>query len=740
MQHREPQVTLQTALDLGLTEEEYDWIVALMGRTPNFTELSIFSVMWSEYYSHKNAVYWTKTLPREGSRLLIEAEEGNAGLVDLGDGLACTFKINTHDLHPDKESQRMAATIHGDILSRGARPAALFHSLRFGKLDHPGMRQLVRRVVTNISSYSSYFSVPVIGGEAYFYDCYNQNILVNTMSVGIVNVSKLESATAEAPGNPVFIAGGATGKDGLHKAIFAFANPAEESREDRPDLQAGDSFREKQLLEAFLKAIDLGAIIRMQYIGAAGIASSIPGMCARSGTGMRIDLDRVPTHQPGMRAFEILLSESREGMLIVGKRGMENQLFEIFQKQNLTCEQIGEVTDSGRLEFYQHHEKVVNIPVHPLVPGGAAPVYQREFKKPTYLEEVSRFDPSEIVLPKNYIHTARYLVASPNLASRRWIHEQFAPEISTDPAAHPIPSDAGIIQLKTYKKALAVTMEGNSTYVHADPYIGTMIAIAEAARNIVCSGGEPVALTYCLNFGNPHDSAAYWQFVQAIKGMGEACKRFGTPVVGGNAGFYNQSAFKEQNEPVYPTPTIGMLGIMEPFDNPMTFDFKKPGHQIYMIGTPSNDMASSEYLRLIHQVAHTPPPRFELDEEYLVQENIKMLINRKSIVSAHEISEGGMFLALLESAKVNNLGFNIESDNNFRKDAYLFGEGQSRVIISVPPDKEDDLVNYLNSNNVSFTRLGEVTDGEILVDGERYGSIIEWKTIHDNWLSDKMKS
>jgi phosphoribosylformylglycinamidine synthase len=743
MQHTETLPTLDTAKKLGLTEAEFDRIVKILGRKPNFTELSIYSVMWSEHCSYKNSIKWLKTLPREGKHLLVGAGEENAGLVDIGDGLACAFKIESHN-HPSAiEPYQGAATgvggIHRDIFTMGARPIAALNSLRFGDLSLAHTRHLVDGVVRGIGNYGNCFGVPTVGGEAYFMDCYNQNILVNAMSVGIVKVGETVSAIAEGVGNPVFIVGSATGKDGIHGATFASADLTEESAKDLPAVQVGDPFQEKLLLEATLEAIKTGAIVGMQDMGAAGITCSTSEMSAKSKTGMRIDLDKVPTRQANMLPFEILLSESQERMLIVCHKGQEDKLLAVFEKWDLQCAQIGEVTNTGIIEYFKDGILVAHVPTESLVLGGGAPVYNREYREPEYIKRIGKFNPSVIKKPKDYIQVAKTLIASPNIASKRWIYEQYDSMVRTNTMTTNCVSDAPIVRVKGTKKALVMSVDCNSSYVYANPYVGAMIAVAEAARNIVCSGGEPIAITNCLNFGNPYDQEVYWQFVEAIKGMGEACRRFNTPVTGGNVSFYNQTVTKEKAEPVYPTPTIGMLGILKNVEEQMTLDFKTPGDVIYMIGTPTNDINSSEYIRLIHQVKYSPAPQFDLDEEYAVQQNIKKMIRNKMIRSAHDISEGGLFVALMESAMINDFGFNIETDDTFRKDAYLFGESQSRIVISTLEEMEDELVNFLNANNVAFTRLGEVTTGKILVDNQNYGSIQDWKLIYETAISRKME-
>jgi len=740
----EPLPTVETAQSLGLTAEEFERIQKIMGRTPNFTELSIFSVMWSEHCSYKNSIHWLKTLPREGKRLLVGAGEENAGLVDIGDGWACAFKIESHN-HPSAiEPYQGAATgvggIHRDIFTMGARPIAALNSLRFGNLDLPHTRHLIDGVVRGIGDYGNCFGVPTVGGEVYFDKCYNQNILVNAMSVGIVKVGETVSAIAEGVGNPVFIVGSATGKDGIHGATFASADLTEESAEDLPAVQVGDPFQEKLLLEASLEIIQTGALVGMQDMGAAGITCSTSEMSAKGGVGMRIDLDKVPTRQANMKPFEILLSESQERMLIVAHKGQEDKLFEVFDKWDLECEQIGEVTDTGRLEFFEKGELVADVPAEPLVLGGGAPVYQREFKEAAYVKDIKKFNPSIISRPDDYVAAAKTVFSSPNVVSKRWVYEQYDSMVRTNSMSTNLPSDAALVRVKGTRKALAVTTDCNSSYVRSNPYVGTMIAVAEAARNIVCSGGEPVAITNCLNFGNPYNPEVYWQFVEAIKGMGDACHKFNTPVTGGNVSFYNQSVYKDRTEPVFPTPTIGMLGILDDISDQMTLAFQKPGDVIYMIGTPSNDFASSEYLKLVHNIDLSPAPYFDLDEEFILQQTIKQLIRKKMVESVHDISEGGLFVALLESAMHNELGFNVETDTNFRKDAYLFGESQSRIIVSVQPNDEDDLVNYLNSHNVAFSRLGDIGGDAVVIDEMHFGDLKEWKTIYETTLDQKMEA
>ena len=743
----EPQVTVAIAKTLGLLPEEFDKIVEILGRTPNFTELSIFSVMWSEHCSYKNSITYLKKLPRSGKRLLVEAGEENAGLVDLGDGLACCFKIESHN-HPSAiEPFQGAATgvggIHRDIFTMGARPIAALNSLRFGDLTSAHMRHLVKGVVEGIGQYGNCFGVPTVGGEVYFNPCYNHDILVNAFSAGIVKVGETISATAQGVGNPVFIVGSATGKDGIHGATFASADLDENSAEDLPAVQVGDPFQEKLLLEASLEVIKTGAVVGMQDMGAAGITCSTSEMSAKGGVGMIIDLNKVPKRQANMKDWEILLSESQERMLIVCKKGEEQKVLDVFDKWDLECAEIGVVTDTGRLEFFYHGEKVADVPAEPLVLGGGAPVYQREFTPPQYFNEIKKFKISQIRDTKNLLNSAKKLWKSPNIVSKRWIYEQYDSMVRTGTMTTNKPSDAAIIRIKDTTKALALTTDCNSAYVYADPYKGAMIAVSEAARNIVCSGGEPVAITNCLNFGNPYNPEVYYQFVYALQGMGDACRRFETPVTGGNVSFYNQMQQDGKTIPVYPTPTIGMLGVLEDYTNHMTLNFKAAGDSIYLIGETQNDISSSEYLMRIKGVKYSPAPYFDLDEEVLVQNEVRNLIINKFILSAHDVSEGGLFVTLMESAMPQNLGFSAEKPSNtqgVRADAYWFGESQSRIVVSVSPAQLADFEAFMRNSKVSYSKLGQVTEGGITVNGETWGGIETWKSVYDDTLGKIMNA
>ncbi len=720
-------VSAETANELGLSVEEFEKIQEILGRIPNFTELSIYSVMWSEHASYKNSIRWLKVLPKSGSAVLAEAGEENAGMVDIGDGLACVFKIESHNHPCAVEPYQGAATgvggINRDIFTMGARPIAQLNSLRFGNPQNERTKWLLKRVVKGIGDYGNAFGVPVVGGEVFFEECYNVNPLVNAMSVGIVRKGETVSATAKGIGNPVYIVGSMTGKDGIHGATFASADITENSADDIPSIQVGDPFMEKLLLEATLEVIQTGVIVGMQDMGAAGIICSTSEMSARGNCGMKIFLDKVPLRQSQIEAWEILLSESQERMLMVVEKGKEEIAEQVFEKWDLAYAIIGEVIEQDILQFFMNKELVAEVPASSLVLGGGAPVYEREFVKPSYLKEIVKFNIDDVPVPENLREVAWFLLQRPNIASKRWIIEQYDSMIGTANLSTNSWSDAAIVNLKGTNKALALTVDCNSRYVFADSEEGTAIAVAEAARNIVCSGAEPLAITNCLNFGNPYNPEVYWQFVGAIKGMAKACRKFDTPVTGGNVSFYNQSTIDGKTVPVFPTPTIGMLGLLRDKKHQMSISFKNKGDMIFLIGESRNDISSSEYLVSYHGIKYSPTPFFDLDYEFRMQEVVRELITKNLISSAHDISEGGLFITLLECSLGNGLGFDITSDAEIRLDAFLFGESQGRVVISVIPYKETEFVDFMIQKNFPFSTLGHVTKGEMRIDDISYGFV-----------------
>lgn len=733
---KEPEVTLELALEHGLIEEEYNRILQILGRTPTFTELGIFSVMWSEHCSYKNSIAQLKTLPRSGGRLLVEAGEENAGLIDIGDDLAVAFKIESHN-HPSAvEPYQGAATgvggIMRDIFTMGARPIASLNSLRFGSLKDARTRFLFDGVVRGIGDYGNSFGVPTVAGEVYFDESYQGNPLVNAMAVGIVNKKHVASAVAKGVGNPVMIVGSSTGRDGIHGATFASEEISEKSEAKRPSVQVGDPFTEKLLLEATLEIIKNGWLIGIQDMGAAGISCSTSEMSAKGKAGMKINLDKVPLREEGMTAYEIMLSESQERMLCCVKKGYEDRVKEVFEKWDLNCEIIGEVTDDGLLHIDYQSERKATIPAFELVLGGGAPVYIRDQKEPEYLKEKRKFDQYSLPEPNDLRETFLKVFSSPNIVSKQWVYHQYDTMVRTNTIVGP-GCDAAVIYIKGTSKALAMKTDCNSRYVYLNPKEGTKIAVAECARNIVCSGGVPLGVTNCLNFGNPYKPEVYWQFAQAIAGMGEACRKFDTPVTGGNVSFYNESP----DAAVYPTPTIGMVGLVEDLNHITTSYFKDEGDVVFLLGEDKEELGGSEYLKVVHNIVAGDCPSIDLDNEKKLQETLLNLIKEGLIKSAHDISEGGIAAALAECCIINQdiqIGCEVEIPIKSRKDFSLFSESQSRIIISISKEKLSELESSLNHSGVKFTKLGIVTGSSLKIKNLFEVSLKELTEIYYNTI------
>jgi len=714
---KQPEVTLELAIEHGLNKEEYGRILKILGRTPTFTELGIFSVMWSEHCSYKNSIAQLKTLPRSGGRLLVGAGEENAGLVDIGDGLAVAFKIESHN-HPSAvEPYQGAATgvggIMRDIFTMGARPIASLNSLRFGTLDDARTRYLFAGVVKGIGDYGNSFGVPTVAGEVYFDESYQLNPLVNAMAVGIVKTNTFASAVAKGEGNPVMIVGSSTGRDGIHGATFASEELSEKSESKRPSVQVGDPFTEKLLLEASLEIIRKGYLIGIQDMGAAGISCSTTEMSAKGTSGMKINLDNVPLREEGMSAYEIMLSESQERMLCVVKKGYEDRVSEVFEKWDLHCEIIGEVINEDKLFINYKGKLEAELPPFDLVLGGGAPVYIREQKEPSYIKEKRAFDFSSLPELKNIQETFLKVFSSPNIASKRWVYEQYDSMVRTNTIVGP-GCDSAVIYIKGTNKALAMKTDCNARYVYLNPREGAKIAVAESARNIVCSGGIPLAITNCLNFGNPYKPEIYWQFAEAIGGMGEACRFFDTPVTGGNVSFYNESP----DRAVYPTPTIGMIGLVEDLSHITTSYFKNDGDLIYVLGEDKEELGGSEYLKVVHKKVEGNSPQIDLPIEKKLHEVVLELIRKKVINSAHDISEGGIVCALAECCIINEekkLGAKVNIPAKSRKDFSYFSESQSRIIVSISKDKKDEFEKVLQSANQQFIGLGKVGGSSLKV-------------------------
>ena len=747
MQASTAPATLAQAQEMGLLPEEFEAIQNQLGRTPNFTEMCIYSVMWSEHCSYKNSIKWLKTLPKDGPHMLVKAGEENAGIVDIGDGLGCAFKIESHN-HPSAlEPYQGAATgvggINRDIFTMGARPIAQLNSLRFGDLDHPRTKWLLEGVVKGIGDYGNSFGVPVVGGELFFDPSYQVNPLVNAMSVGILKVDQIISATAAGIGNPVYIVGSATGKDGIQGASFASKDISADSADDLPSVQVGDPFQEKLLLEATLELAGTEAIVGMQDMGAAGITCSTSEMSAAGEVGMDIDLDKVPLRQADMEPFEILLSESQERMLVVVRKGHEAEVEAIFEKWDLHAVEIGTVTAGNTLRYFAQGKVVAEVPADALVLGGGAPVYDREHREPAWYAEAQAWDPASVPVPsiEEAASIAEALIERPNIASKNWVTRQYDSMVGTINRSTNRPSDAGVVRVRGTKKALALTVDCNARYVEADPEIGTAMAVAEAARNISCTGAHPSAITNCLNFGNPYNPEVYWQFVGAIQGMSRACEAFKTPVTGGNVSFYNQSANPDGTATaVFPTPTIGMVGVMEDANLHMSLDFKEKGELIFLLGEVTNDIAASEYVSGIRGVKRTPAPHFDLTAEVQLQACVREAIRRATIQSCHDVSDGGLWVTLLEMAMPSGLGFDIVTDDEVRLDAFLFGEGAGRVVVSCTEGQQDMLLDVIEDFNIPVVLLGHVTKGKLQVDGHSFGQCETHRNTYDNVLAEEMEA
>jgi phosphoribosylformylglycinamidine synthase len=744
--YSEIEVNEDLAVELGLTRDEYKKITEILKRTPTYTELGIYSVMWSEHCSYKNSIKQLKTLPRSGGKMLVEAGEENAGLIDIGDGYAICFKIESHN-HPSAvEPFEGAATGVGgilrDIFTMGARPIAALNSLRFGELDNDRTKYLLKGVVHGISHYGNAFGVPTVGGEIYFDDCYSDNPLVNAMAVGIVKTDKTASATATGIGNPVFILGSSTGKDGIHGASLLASREFDEKTEDmRPTVQVGDPFAEKLLLEATLELIDAGVIAGIQDMGAAGICCSTSEMSAKGEVGMEVNLDLVPLREEGMSAYEIMLSESQERMLAVIKKGMEQKAKEICEKWDVPCTEIGVVTGDGFLKMFRNGQQVTEIPAQTLVLGGGAPVYDRESRVPAYLDY-------EIAGELDYIHSDVSfkeafwtLLKSPVIASKRWVYEQYDSQVGTNTMVR-ADGDAAVLRLKELPgKGIAVTTDCNSRYVYRNPYRGGMIAVAEAARNVVCVGAEPVAITNCLNFGNPYNPEVFYQFKEAVRGMGDACRMLNTPVTGGNVSFHNES----KSNSVFPTPTIGMLGLIDDVSKTVGSGFQKVGDWVFLIGPNHSELGASEYLKQIHGKIIGDPPMLDMHIELKVQYVVLNGIRRGIIKSAHDCAEGGLAICLAEKA-VNSKGtlggeFTIPSsfiNNEGLNAGLIFGESQSRIVVSVSPEHVSGIEALCAEQDVPFVKLGEVHESGFEIHDVVSASVTGLREVYYNALPEKL--
>ena len=706
---------LKTALDHGLTEEEYKKIADTLGREPNITELGILAAMWSEHCSYKSSRIHLRKFPTTGE-VVIQGPGENAGIIDIGDGQCAVFKMESHN-HPSFiEPYQGAATGVGgilrDIFTMGARPIAILDSLRFGDPSLPKTKYLVGGVVSGIAGYGNCIGIPTVGGEVYFDECYNGNPLVNVFALGITKNDEIFRGYAKGLGNPVIYVGSKTGRDGIHGAVMASETFTKEAEEKRPAVQVGDPFTEKLLLEACLELFKTGVVVGIQDMGAAGLTSSSTEMAERAGTGIRIDIEKVPRREESMTPYEVMLSESQERMLIVLEKGKEDIAEKIFMKWGLDFSVIGEVTDSGKLIITEEGKTAAEIPISLI--SEEAPVYDRPFSEPAYIKETRGLDLSAIPVPKDMNRVFLKLLSSPTLSDKRWIWEQYDHMVRTNTVVLP-GSDAAVVRIKDTKKALAMTVNCNQTYCYLDPFTGAGIAVAESARNLACSGALPLAITDCLNFGSPEEPGVMWQFKRAIEGISEAAVRLNTPVVSGNVSFYNQTG----RSAIYPTPTIGMVGLITDVEKHITQWFKDDGDVIVLLGETREELGGSEYMKQAHGIVAGKPPRLDLEAESNLVRALLEASDRGILKSAHDLSEGGIALSLAESCFTpeNTAGITVELSGTIRGDALLFSESQARAVVSLDNQNTGILRTITESNNVPMTVIGTVGGSGFLIKG-----------------------
>ncbi len=710
MRGAEPKVTLDLALEAGLTAEEYDRILSRLGREPTYAELGLFSALWSEHCAYKHSRVFLSRLPQSGSHVLQGPGE-NAGAIDIGDGWAVVFKIESHN-HPSfiEPFQGAATGVGGilrDIFTMGARPIAILDSLRFGEPDDPKTRELVTGVVSGISWYGNCFGCPTVGGEIAFAPDYAGNPLVNVMCVGLVRADQIFRARAEGPGNPVFYVGNKTGRDGIHGATMASATFDEHAEERRPTVQVGDPFTEKLLLEACLEVMRTGAVVGIQDMGAAGLACCTSEMPARSGTGMDVELSRVPQRETGMTPYEILLSESQERMLLVAARGREEEVRRVFSKWELDAVEIGRVTEGGELTARLNGEVVARVPVEFLA---EAPKYRKPTAEPAWLAERRGFDPLTLPEPDDYGVALVHLLAAPTIASKEWAFRQYDQQVGINTLILP-GSDAAVLRVKGTRRALAVSTDGNGRQVFLDPRQGAAMAVCEAARNVSCSGGEPRGVTDCLNFGSPERPEILWQFAEAIEGIAVACRALELPVVGGNVSFYNETSGRA----VLPTPVIGVVGVLDESGRRATQWFKGAGHRVALLGPDSVSLGGSEYLWTRERKLAGALAPLDLETERRVQRAVRAAVSAGLVTAAHDCSEGGVAVALAEGCVTGRelVGCEAGLPTGARADLALFGEGPSRVIVTVEAARAREFEGLMAESAIPWRWIG-TTGGERL--------------------------
>jgi phosphoribosylformylglycinamidine synthase subunit PurL len=735
---KQPQVTAELVASHGITPDEYQKIIQILGREPNYTELGVFSVMWSEHCSYKSSRQYLKSLPTEGPHVLQGPGE-NAGVIDIGDGLAVAFKMESHN-HPSFiEPYQGAATGVGgilrDIFTMGARPIASLNSLRFGRIDHPRTPYLVSGVVAGIGGYGNCIGVPTVGGEVYFDECYDANIVVNAFTLGITKKKRIHTGVAKGPGNPVMYVGSKTGRDGIHGATMASESFSEEKEQRRPTVQVGDPFTEKLLLEACLELMEHDYLIGIQDMGAAGLTSSSTEMAGRGSAGIELDLSAVPLREQGMTPYEILLSESQERMLLVAKAGTEAEIKRIFDKWDLEAVVVGQVTNDHQFRALFNGVEVACIPISALTKE--APVYHRPAERPKSQDDLEQLDLSAIAQPRDLGATLKLMLGSPNIASKEWVYRQYDCYVRSNTVVAP-GADAAVVRIKGTDKGLALTVDGNSRYCFLDPYVGGALAVVEAARNLACVGARPIGLTDCLNFGSPENPAVMWQFARVIQGMRDACIALKVPVVSGNVSFYNET----DGVPIYPTPTIGMVGLLPKVDRVVTPWFKAAGDIVVLLGRTREELGGSEYLKFIHNSVKGTPPWIDLKLEQAIQNCCIEAIDRDILRSAHDISDGGLAVALAEcciGGPDKALGVRTEIREMIRGDALLFSESQSRILVSMQEKDLSQLQEIASGHGVPLQVIGTVGGSRFSIQPILQLPVDELQSIWSSALSDRLK-
>src|SRR5215470_5959083 len=730
-------ITPELIAEHNLSQKEYDRILQILGREPNYVELGIFSAMWSEHCSYKSSRIHLKKLPTKGPRV-IQGPGENAGIVDIGDGLAAAFKMESHN-HPSFiEPYQGAATGVGgilrDVFTMGARPIASLNSLRFGSIEHPRTRYLLSGVVAGIGGYGNCIGVPTVGGEVYFDECYDANILVNAFTLGIAKRKRIFTGVARGVGNPVIYVGSKTGRDGIHGATMASQSFSEEKEQRRPTVQVGDPFTEKLLLEACLELMETDCIVGIQDMGAAGLTSSASEMAGRGGAGIELDLSKVPLREQGMTPYEILLSESQERMLLVAKEGTEDDVKRVFEKWDLDAVAIGRVTDDRQFRAFFEGVEVARIPISALT--REAPVYQRPVERPKLQDQLEQLDFADIEEPTDLGSTVKVLIGSPNIASKEWVYRQYDHFVRNNTVIAP-GADAAVIRIKGTEKGLALTVDGNGRYCYLDPYVGGALAVAEAARNLACVGARPLGLTDCLNFGSPENPEVMWQFSQVIEGMRDACIALKVPVVSGNVSFYNET----DGKPIYPTPTVGMVGLLTKVDRVVTPWFKSSGDIVVLLGRTREELGGSEYLKFVHGCVRGTPPWIDLKLELAVQSCCIEAIERGILQSAHDVSDGGLGVALAEccvGGPDKPLGVRIETREMIRGDALLFSESQSRIIVSVQEKDLGQLETVAAQHNAPLQVIGSVGGTRLIIHPLVYLPVEEVKSIWSSGLEKRL--